>query len=288
MRPELVAVHPTVLLSIVDHYNRAGRDVRRRVVGVLLGEFSKKGVLEVSNSYAVPFEEDPRNPKVWFFDHNYHETMYSLLRKINAREKVVGWYSSGTEINKPDIHIHDLLRKYCGDPVYVTVDVQEHKQLGIPTEAYCSVEELDADGNLVKNFVNVPSTIDAYDAESVGVEHLLRDIRDVTIGNLSKEVYNKVVSLKALTRKIAHLKEYLTRVAAGELEPDADILYNVQDIFNLLPNLKVEELVRGLAEKSNNMYLLAMVSATVRATLSLHSLINNKISNLEAERAKAK
>lgn len=60
------------------------------------GEYSKKGVLEVSNSYAVPFEEDPRNPKVWFFDHNYHETMYSLLRKINSKEKVIGWYSSGT------------------------------------------------------------------------------------------------------------------------------------------------------------------------------------------------
>lgn len=50
----------------------------------------------------------------------------------------------------------------------------------------------------MKNFVNIPSTIDAYEAESVGVEHLLRDIRDVTIGNMSKEVFNKVVSLKAL------------------------------------------------------------------------------------------
>ncbi len=60
------------------------------------------------------------------------------------------------------------------------------------------MEEVDSDGNLVKNFVNIPSTIDAYEAEQVGVEHLLRDIRDVTIGNMSKEVYNKVVSLKAL------------------------------------------------------------------------------------------
>lgn len=38
--PDLVAVHPTVLLSIVDHYNRAGKDVKRRVVGVLLGMWS--------------------------------------------------------------------------------------------------------------------------------------------------------------------------------------------------------------------------------------------------------
>lgn len=73
---------------------------------------------------------------------------------------------------------------------------------------------------------------------------------------------------------------------AGELTGDPEIIYNIQDIFNLLPNLKIEELVRGVSEKSNNMYLLAMVSTVIRATISLHSLINNKINNLEIEREK--
>jgi 26S proteasome regulatory subunit N8 len=35
---ENVVVHPLVLLSAVDHYNRVARNTRRRVVGVLLGE----------------------------------------------------------------------------------------------------------------------------------------------------------------------------------------------------------------------------------------------------------
>lgn len=72
----------------------------------------------------------------------------------------------------------------------------------------------------------------------------------------------------------------------GELTADPEIIYNIQDIFNLLPNLKIEELVRGVSEKSNNMYLLAMVSTVIRATIALHSLINNKINNLETEREK--
>lgn len=46
-----VVVHPLVLLSIVDHYNRVARDTRKRVVGVLLGEKSK-GRLDVTNSFA--------------------------------------------------------------------------------------------------------------------------------------------------------------------------------------------------------------------------------------------
>lgn len=49
--PKQVVVHPLVLLSVVDHYNRVAKDTRKRVVGVLLGETSR-GRLDVTNSYA--------------------------------------------------------------------------------------------------------------------------------------------------------------------------------------------------------------------------------------------
>lgn len=48
---EKVIVHPLVLLSIVDNYNRVARDTRKRVVGVLLGS-SAKGTVDATNSYA--------------------------------------------------------------------------------------------------------------------------------------------------------------------------------------------------------------------------------------------
>ena len=49
--PEKVVLHPLVLLSVVDHYNRVAKDTKKRVVGVLLGD-SHKGVVDVSNSFA--------------------------------------------------------------------------------------------------------------------------------------------------------------------------------------------------------------------------------------------
>ncbi|KAK0585642.1 hypothetical protein LWI29_031743 [Acer saccharum] len=39
-----VIVHPLVLLSIVDNYNRVTKDTRKRVVGVLLGSSFKGSV----------------------------------------------------------------------------------------------------------------------------------------------------------------------------------------------------------------------------------------------------
>jgi 26S proteasome regulatory subunit N8 len=56
-----VTVHPLVLLSAADHYLRVARGTRKRVVGVLLGQVVK-GKVEATNSFAVPFEEDSRNP----------------------------------------------------------------------------------------------------------------------------------------------------------------------------------------------------------------------------------
>ena len=59
-----VVVHPLVLLSTVDHYNRVAKDTKKRVVGVLLGTRTRTSV-DVTNSFAVPFEEDAKNPAVW-------------------------------------------------------------------------------------------------------------------------------------------------------------------------------------------------------------------------------
>jgi hypothetical protein len=33
---------------------------------------------------AVPFEEDLKDPSIWFFDHNYHEDMFRLFKKVNG------------------------------------------------------------------------------------------------------------------------------------------------------------------------------------------------------------
>lgn len=46
-----VTVAPLVLLSVVDHYNRAAKGTKKRVVGVLLGQNDGKNV-RVSNSFA--------------------------------------------------------------------------------------------------------------------------------------------------------------------------------------------------------------------------------------------
>ena len=52
---EKVVVHPLVLLSVVDHFNRMSKvGNQKRVTGVLLGSVRNK-VLDVANSFASKY-----------------------------------------------------------------------------------------------------------------------------------------------------------------------------------------------------------------------------------------
>ena len=104
-----VIIHPLVLLSVADHYNRIAKDSQNRVVGVLLGNRSR-GKIDVSNSFAVPFEEDLNNPSVWFLDHNFLYTMYWMFKKVNSNEEIVGFYSSGPKVKENDLKVY--MRRY--------------------------------------------------------------------------------------------------------------------------------------------------------------------------------
>ena len=150
-----------------------------------------------------------------------------MFRKINSKEKIVGWYSSGPKLKKNDIEINEKYRQYNTNPVFVVTKVQENDSLSIPTDSYASIEEVNDDGHLVKNFIHIPSSIEATEAEQIGVEHLLRDVKNVSVGDLSKEVSNKILGLKALATKIDEMKVYLEDVISGALPTNPDIINNI-------------------------------------------------------------
>ena len=51
--PKRIVVHPIVLLSVVDHFNRLSKIGNPgRVVGVLLGSWRKGDVVDVASSFA--------------------------------------------------------------------------------------------------------------------------------------------------------------------------------------------------------------------------------------------
>ncbi|KAN0050063.1 hypothetical protein ACTA71_003163 [Dictyostelium dimigraforme] len=281
--PTSTIVHPTVLLSVVDHYNRVAKDTNKRVVGALLGS-NNKGVVDVSNCYGLPFEEDEANPNIWFLDHNFHENMFAMFKKINARENVVGWYSTGPKIRPADQDINELFRRYTPNPVMVIIDVAP-KELGIPTKSYVTVEEINKDtSESTMRFQHIPSSIDAVEAEEICIEHLLRDVKDSSISSLTTQITDKKISLKHLLTNLQEMQHYLKLVCDGTLPPNHQIIGYIQDIINLSPNLNANEISKSFAVQNNDTMSVIYLSSMIRSIIALHNLIINKTTNREAEK----
>lgn len=286
-----VSVHPLVLLSVADHAARSVKGTKKRAVGILLGQDNGK-VINVANSFAVPFEEDERDPRTWFLDHNYVEAMDAMFRKVNARERLIGWYHTGPKLRSSDLEINEVIKRYCPKPLMVIVDVR-NREVGLPTDAYFAVEEIKDDGTeRQKTFMHVPSGIEAEEAEEIGVEHLLRDIKDLSTGTLGTRVADQLASLRGLQDRLTEIADYLGQVVKGELPINHQVIYHLQDVFNLLPNLAQADSSDPGASKpftiaTNDQLLVMYLSSMIRAVIALHNLVLNKIS-LKAEDAPPK
>ncbi|TKA75722.1 26S proteasome regulatory subunit rpn-8 [Cryomyces minteri] len=230
--------------------------------------------------------------------------MNDMFKKVNAREKLIGWYHSGPKLRASDLEINELFKRYTPDPLLVIIDVQP-KEVGVPTDAYFAVEEIKDDGTTTtKTFVHTPSIIEAEEAEEIGVEHLLRDIRDVAVGTLSTRITSQLQSLQGLHLRLRDIGQYLQKVLDGELPVNHAVLGNLQDVFNLLPNLSTpkasphaqtngatptintenSELAKAMSVKTNDQLMAIYLSSLIRAITAFHDLIENKIQNRQQGR----
>ncbi|CAB3408503.1 unnamed protein product [Caenorhabditis bovis] len=280
-----VTVHPLVLLSVVDHFNRVSKTQNvKRVVGVLLGSMKKDKTLDIGNSFAVPFDEDEKDKNTWFLDMDYLESMYGMFYKVAAKEKIVGWYHTGPKLHKNDIAINEQLKRFTPNPVLVIIDA-EPKTIGLPTEAYIEVQEVHDDGTPpIKTFEHVPSDIGAEEAEEVGVEHLLRDIKDQTAGTLSQRITDQLMGLRGLESQLESIENYLQEIVKGTLPVNHHVIYYVQEVLNLLPDVTHPDYVVSQNIQTNDQLMCVYMGSLVRSVVALHNLIDNKISLQKAEK----
>ena len=149
--------------------------------------------------------------------------------------------------------------------------------------------------------MHTPSIIEAEEAEEIGVEHLLRDIRDVAVGTLSTRVTNQLQSLQGLHLRLRDIQAYLQKVLDGQLPVNHAILGNLQDVFNLLPNLSTPKsasaaasaadkadggLSYAMSVKTNDQLMAIYLSSLIRAITAFHDLIENKIQNRQQQEEK--
>eukprot|EP00792_Barthelona_sp_PAP020_P004861 TRINITY_DN2384_c0_g1_i2.p1 TRINITY_DN2384_c0_g1~~TRINITY_DN2384_c0_g1_i2.p1 ORF type:complete len:289 (+),score=95.08 TRINITY_DN2384_c0_g1_i2:57-923(+) len=274
--PTKVLVHPVVLLSIVDHFHRVAESEEQRVVGVLLGNVSVDGVVDVSNSYAVPFSEDPQDHAIWYLDHDYVKTMFDMFRKVSRKEEIVGWYSSGTRLSPNDYVINNLIKQYCSHPIYVLVEIS--RTTDFPARCFHCVKRSPQPGDVpVDTFLSLPSEKRESISEEIGVQHLLRDVRRTGQYPLQKTLGMKVRAAEALVEHLVDIVNYLE----SDEKKNPEILGLLQQALSSRPADDDTEVQESMASITNESYSTLLSASMTRLVVALYDVIKNRLDEKE-------
>ena len=77
----------------------------------------------------------------------------------------------------------------------------------------------------------------------------------MTISTLANQVTQKLGALKGLAARLKEVDAYLQNVLSGRLPVNHQIIYGLQDVFNLLPNINTDALMKSFAVKTNDNFL---------------------------------
>jgi len=271
-----VTVHPVALFSILDHYLRR-KDEQARVIGTLLGAVSDSGEVEVRSSFAVPHSENEQQVAI---DGDHHRTMYELHHRVNPKEVVVGWYSTGSNLNANSALIQNLYSQETTplQAVHLAIDTGlEESGKGAGVKAYISslVGISPKPENCV--FVPVPVELRFRETEKSGLDLLASASSAAAVPGVTRPISDLEAleqSIKSVTAMLDRVLSYVRSVLAGEVQGDPAVGKYLLDTFaastdnlekggfnaNLQDTLMVSylaNLVRSQAEISSRLALAA-------------------------------
>ncbi|KAK9820279.1 hypothetical protein WJX72_008550 [[Myrmecia] bisecta] len=254
-----VKVQPGVLFSICDAYIRRseGQD---RVIGTLVGSIAE-GVLEVKNCYAVPHKESYDTVEM---DIMHHKTLVDLHAKVNPKEVVVGWYSTGTGVSGSDALIQEFYSGECTNPVHLTVDTTlQNKQLSI--SAYVSRTLTLGKKALASEFLEVSCEVRTSEVEKVGVELLETEITD----KIPTDIEGLHASFGRLQESLERTYNYVDDVVKGRRKADLAIGRYLADTVAAVPFISKEEFEQLFNDSAQDVMLIMYLSNLVQAQIAL-------------------
>ena len=273
----VVHMHPLVLLSAVDHFSRINNCISggKRVVGILLGT-QRAGCVEVTNSYAVPFEEDPHDHSVWFFDKTYAEDMFWMFKKVWSATNIVGWYSSGPKIGACDLEVNRIIEKFCQTPVYCIIEVNPRDQ-GIPATCYIAHTQGDSWMKSTEEyFAHLYTEIKSIEGESIGIEQLLRDLTSATAETLEAQTSEKKASLRVLQDKLKEIDQYVIDVKTGLLKGDAQVFNNIKHVHRLLSRIEKVKNSVSMKKEFHDSAIGSYVGKLVQSVISVADIFHQR------------
>ncbi|KAL6545177.1 Eukaryotic translation initiation factor 3 subunit F [Orobanche hederae] len=257
-------VHPLVIYNICDCYVRRP-DQAERVIGTLLGSVLPDGTVDIRNSYAVPHNESSDQVAL---DIDYHRNMLSSQQKVNPKEVIVGWFSTGG-VTAGSALIHEFYSREVTNPVHLIVDT-EFRSGNAAIKAFVSINLSLGDQQLAAQFQEIPLDLRMVEAERIGFDVL----GPTNVDKLPNDLEGMEASMGRLLALIDDVYKYVDDVVEGRIAADLKIGRFISDAIASLPKLSPDAFDKLLNDSLQDQLLLLYLSSITRTQLSLAEKLN--------------
>ncbi|VAI43017.1 unnamed protein product [Triticum turgidum subsp. durum] len=213
-------VEAVVVFTICDSFVRRP-DQAERVIGTLLGSVLPDGTVHVRNAYVVPHSESADQVAL---DIEYHHNMYASHQKVNPKEVLVGWFSTGFGVSGGSTLIHEFYSREVQSPIHLTVDTG-FTMGEASIKAYVSSNLSLGDRHLAAQFQEIPLDLKIEMLKSTMVEKLPNDLEGMES------------SMQKLYALIDEIYKYVDDVVEARVAPDNKIGRFIADTVSSMPKL---------------------------------------------------
>jgi len=265
----VVKVHPVVLFSIADSYERRNAD-SHRVIGTLVGSVDKQSI-EVTNCFCIPHKEYEERVEA---DIVYAQEMFELNKKVAPHEALVGWFATGSDITSHSALIHDYYARETKDPIHLTLDTTLNSGR-VNMKAYVFVP------------IGVPGATSGSMFTPVKVEMIAAEPEVAGLDLLHKTKHSKTRSVEPLPelKKIAEAADknemmldivirYVEAVLAGEEEPDTSVGRALVDLIQSVPKMDPVKFEAMLNSNMRDLLMVVYLSSLTKTQLQLNEKLS--------------
>ncbi|KAK4821233.1 hypothetical protein QYF61_016532 [Mycteria americana] len=285
----VVRLHPVVLASIVDSFERRNEGAAR-VIGTLLGTVDKHSV-EVTNCFSVPHNEsedevrsagrpaDSRRRRAdgrsgagvaVAVDMEFAKNMYELHKKVSPSEIILGWYATGHDITEHSVLIHEYYSREAHNPIHLTVDTSlQNSRMSI--KAYVSAPMGVPGKTMGVMFTPLTVKYVYYDTERIGVDLIMKTCFSPNrVIGLSSDLQQVGSASARIQDTLTMVLQYAEDVLSGKVAADNTVGRFLMDLINQVPKIPPEDFETMLNSNINDLLMVTYLANLTQSQIALN------------------
>ncbi|XP_036786840.2 eukaryotic translation initiation factor 3 subunit F [Manis pentadactyla] len=261
----VVRLHPVILASIVDSYERRNEGAAR-VIGTLLGTVDKHSV-EVTNCFSVPHNESEDEVAV---DMEFAKNMYELHKKVSPNELILGWYATGHDITEHSVLIHEYYSREAPSPIHLTVDTSlQNGRMSI--KAYVSTLMGVPGRTMGVMFTPLTVKYAYYDTERIGVDLIMKTcFSSNRVIGLSSDLQQVGGASARIQDALSTVLQYAEDVLSGKVSADNTVGRFLMSLVNQVPKIVPDDFETMLNSNINDLLMVTYLANLTQSQIALN------------------